>query len=180
MEFLIVSIIMVAIIIFDKYNKENIIKNKEKNYEKNQEKKLIMPYESKFLLTKTEYYFYNILKQKCDANNLLICPKVRLEDFINVKTRDYKETLKYRGYIKSRHVDFIICDSKLRIIAGIELDDKSHESAKAIKTDNFKNELFNTINIKLFRIKTTNIYEKEIDNMINYINLTIESNEDSL
>ncbi|MDE7211838.1 MAG: DUF2726 domain-containing protein, partial [Lachnospiraceae bacterium] len=34
--------------------------------------------------------------------------------------------MKYRGYIKSRHVDFLICDSALHILAALELNDPSH------------------------------------------------------
>lgn len=166
--------IVVAAVIYLCYKIESTPEEKknEKIIEQTQDKKIEMPYESKFLLTKSEYSFYNILKQKCDANNLLICPKVRLEDFINVKVNNYKELQKYRGYIKARHVDFIICDSKLRIKAAVELDDKTHETNKAIKTDNFKNELFNTIKIKLYRIKTNSIYDQEIDNIIKEIKET--------
>ena len=62
----------------------------------------ILPYEKKFLLTKAEYAFYQILKKECDKNNLLICPKVRLEGFITVTDKEHYS--KYRGYIKSRHI----------------------------------------------------------------------------
>lgn len=123
-----------------------------------------LPYEKKMILTKTEYTFYKILKNQCDAANLLICPKVRLEDLIEVK--DNKNKSKWRGYIKSRHVDFIITDAKLNIKAAIELDDKSHNSSRAKNTDNFKNNLFNTIKIPLFRIKTGQDYNEAITNII--------------
>ena len=116
-----------------------------------------MPYKKRKLLTYTEYTFYKIMKKACDEKNLLICPKVRLEDFIDVT--DKKNRMKYRGYIKSRHVDFIITDSKLNLLCGIELDDPSHQKPEAAKTDAFKNELFQTINIPLFRIDTTTKYE---------------------
>ena len=116
-----------------------------------------MPYKKRKLLTYTEYNFYKIMKKACDEKNLLICPKVRLEDFIDVT--DKKNRMKYRGYIKSRHVDFIITDSKLNLLCGIELDDPSHQKPEAAKTDAFKNELFQTINIPLFRIDTTTKYE---------------------
>lgn len=62
------------------------------------------PYKKKMLLTKTEYAFYNILKIKCDKNNVLICPKIRMEDFLEVTDKQNK--LKYRGYIKSRHIHY--------------------------------------------------------------------------
>lgn len=122
------------------------------------------PYRKKYLLTKTEYSFYTILKQKCDTYNYLICPKVRLEDFIDVTTNIDK--LKYRGYIKSRHVDFIICDNKLNIIAAIELDDSSHLNIKSQKTDEFKNNLFKTIGIPLYRIM---IAKQQYDEILSHI-----------
>ena len=97
------------------------------------------------------------MKQACDEKNLLICPKVRLEDFIDVTDR--RNRMKYRGYIKSRHVDFIVTDNQLNLLCGIELDDPSHQKPEAAKTDNFKNNLFKTINIPLFRIDTSTKYE---------------------
>lgn len=126
------------------------------------------PYEKKMLLTKTEYAFYNILKIKCDKNNLLICPKVRMEDFINVTDR--KNVLKYRGYIKSRHIDFMICDNKLHLLAGIELDDKSHQKKDAAEIDEFKNKVFKTIQIPLFRVKISQgDYDNQLDKIIQEI-----------
>ena len=105
----------------------------------------ILPYEKKMLLTKTEYGFWKCLKQKCDE-------KVRMEDFLSVTVKDKKQLMKYRGYIKSRHIDFMICDSALHILAGLELDDRSHNSANAQKTDLFKNQVFTVIGLPLFRV----------------------------
>lgn len=127
------------------------------------------PYKKKMLLTKTEYAFYNILKMKCDKNNILICPKIRMEDFLEVTDKQNK--LKYRGYIKSRHIDFMLCDSKLHLLAGIELDDKSHNEKEAAAIDHFKDRVFQTINIPLFRVKVMNVeqYGIQIDNILNKI-----------
>lgn len=124
-----------------------------------------LPYEKKMLLSKAEYVFYNILKKKCDENNLIICPKVRMEDFLNVT--DKKNTLKYRGYIRSRHIDFMICNSKLFLLAGIELDDNSHQNNKVAQVDEFKNKVFEIIKLPLFRIRMSQgMYESQIDNII--------------
>ena len=121
------------------------------------------PYKRKYLLTKTEYKFYKELKTICDKKDIIICPKVRLEDFISV-TSD-KERGKYRGYIKSRHVDFLLCDKDLNIISAIELDDYSHETKQAIKTDRFKDRLFKQIGIPLNRIKVASDYSKQINDI---------------
>ncbi|MCH5272732.1 MAG: DUF2726 domain-containing protein [Lachnospiraceae bacterium] len=120
-------------------------------------------YRKKYLLSKTEYAFYIPLKKKCDEYNLLICPKVRLEDFIQVTAQ---ERMKYRGYIKSRHVDFLICDMALNIITAVELDDESHNTATAQKTDMFKNDLYETIGIPLYRIRTNENYAMRINDII--------------
>lgn len=126
------------------------------------------PYEKKMLLSKAEYAFYNILKRKCDENNLLICPKVRMEDFINVT--DKKNRPKYRGYIRSRHIDFMICDNKLHLLAGIELDDNTHKNAETAKTDELKNNIFTAIQLPLFRIvMSEGMYESKIDHIVNYL-----------
>ena len=131
-----------------------------------------LPYEKKMLLTKAEYSFYLTLKDKCDKNNLLICPKVRMEDFINVT--DKQNHSKYRGYIKSRHIDFLICDNKLRIIAGIELDDNTHKNEKVKNVDELKQKIFEQISLPLFRIKMSDGYYKEqIQEIIN--TLTIQN-----
>ena len=118
------------------------------------------PYEFKMLLTKTEYGFFKRLQEIADEKEYMICPKVRLEDFVYVTNRE--ELLKYRGYIKSRHVDFLICDRDVHVICGIELDDKSHDRVEAQKIDKFKDELFDTIGIPLYRIKVGDNYTKRI------------------
>ncbi|MDE7319372.1 MAG: DUF2726 domain-containing protein [Lachnospiraceae bacterium] len=123
------------------------------------------PYEKKMLLTAAEYRFYRILKERCDKNDLLICPKVRMEDFLQVTDR--QNINKYRGYIKSRHIDFIICDKDLYMLAGLELDDSSHDTDAAAVTDAFKNNVFKKIKIPLYRIPVEpKMYKSRIDEMI--------------
>lgn len=119
------------------------------------------------LLTRTEAIFYDILKYKCDINDLTICPKVRLEDFI--KVREIGEKQSYRGRIKSRHVDFLICDRNLNPLCGIELDDNSHNSWKARKADKFKNELYKAINLPLYRVRTGTNFESHINQIVSDI-----------
>lgn len=123
-----------------------------------------MPYKRKLLLTNTEYTFFRVLKPICDAADYMICPKVRLEDLADVTDR--QNILKWRGYIKSRHVDFILTDNKLNVLTAIELDDSSHNSDKAQKIDEFKNNFFIKIGIPLFRIRIGQDYNEAITNII--------------
>ena len=56
-------------------------------------------------------------------------------------------------------------DNKIKFC--IELDDKSHERPERIERDNFINQLFNDLKIKLLRIKAKPEYNKsEIENQI--------------
>lgn len=155
-------IIIVALVVYVIYTKKQApkatdIPTEPKATEQN------FPYERKNLLTKTEYTFFKVLSSFCEEKNLLFCPKVRMEDFLTVT--DKQNHTKYRGYIKSRHIDFIICDKSLHMLCGIELDDKSHNTEKAQKTDSFKNKVFEQINLPLFRIRTTSNYKTELDNI---------------
>lgn len=146
--------------IFDK------IKNDDNAENDSQSSITNFPYKKKMLLTKTEYSFYRILKTECDKRNFLICPKVRMEDFLDVTCKDQK--LKYRGYIKSRHIDFMICDNKLHMLCGIELDDNTHNNEKAQKTDNFKDEVFKVIQMPLYRVKVSDKnYEEQLNTIFN-------------
>ena len=132
---------------------------KRRRFEKN------YPYEKKMLLTAAEYRFYRILKERCDHYHLLICPKVRMEDFLYVTDR--RNLNQYRGYIKSRHIDFILCDRDLYMLAGVELDDTSHNTSAAEKTDAFKNNVFKKIGVPLYRIPVEpKLYKTRINEII--------------
>lgn len=172
---LIFSLTILLLIIFTFFYQNKKQKKKKRKAKKPQKQEntyfdySYMPYQRNNLLTKTEYKFYLVLKRKCDEQNLLICPKVRLEDFILVPLNDFQEKQKYRGYIKSRHVDFLITDSDLHILAGIELDDPTHDTEQAKIIDDFKDNLFTTIGIPLFRIKTNTRYAIHIDSILQNI-----------
>ena len=127
-----------------------------------------MPYKKRLLLTKTEYAFYTVLARECYKRKLLVCPKVRLEDLVYITDKEHP--FKYRGYVKSRHVDFVITDIRLNALAAIELDDPSHDTYKAAKTDRFKNELFKTINVPLVRVKTGTDYITQITIIFDNLN----------
>lgn len=123
-------------------------------------------YHKRNLLTKPEYGFWAVLKQKCEPHGLLICPKVRIEDFVSVSCSSEKMRQRYRGYVKSRHIDFLLCDGKLNILAGVELDDKSHDRGNVKGVDGLKDDVFRAIHIPLYRIKVKGSYESQIDDML--------------
>lgn len=111
------------------------------------------------LLTKTELNFYNVLSPAVEKK-YHICMKVRLEDIIQVSGNfKNKERWKHRGRIKSRHIDFVLCNKKtLEICHCIELDDKSHNRKDRIKRDEFVNWALKNSKVPIIHIKTAKNY----------------------
>lgn len=98
--------------------------------------------------------------------------KVRIIDFISVKRGMTKnEAYSYICKIKQSHIDFLICNPEnLYPLAAIELDDNTHQSLKAQEKDKFKDEVFKSAGIKLYRIKNINDDLEKIINEISAIN----------
>lgn len=102
------------------------------------------------ILTPRERAFYRILKPIADKLELQICPKVRVADIVSIK-KGTKEWQKWFNKIKSKHVDFLLCDYDMNIVLIIELDDRSHETERAMKSDRLKNAIFGN---RLLRIRS--------------------------
>ncbi len=112
-----------------------------------------LPYElNETILTERERAFYRILRPIADRLELQICPKVRVADIVSIKkgTRDWQ---KWFNKIRSKHVDFLLCDYDMNIVLMIELDDRSHETERARKNDALKNAIFGD---RLVRIRSLN------------------------
>ena len=102
------------------------------------------------ILTERERAFYRILKPVADKLELQICPKVRVADIVSIK-KGTKDWQKWFNKIKSKHVDFLLCDYDMNIVLLIELDDRSHETERAQRNDRLKNAIFGD---RLVRIRT--------------------------
>lgn len=154
----IMLIFVILIIILEK------VVNKNDN-ENTEIKTNVLNYTKKdFIMTQTELIFYRELKKVTDKLELSIFPQVNLERIINVKDNNKVD----RNRIKSRSIDYTIVNNKnCKIICCIELDDYTHNYKNRIERDNFINELFNTVGIKLHRIKVNNTYNlEELENKI--------------
>lgn len=116
-----------------------------------------IPVKRKKLLSDAELNFYQILRKIIPENREISC-KSRLEDIMYIENKPKKEA--YRSKIKSRHVDFLIYDPKTGYTDfAVELDDKSHETEKQKNADQFKDKIFQKINMPLIRIKAQKKYE---------------------
>jgi len=126
-----------------------------------EEEKQHLPYiKKRFFFTRSEEEFFRVLKEELDPQRYAIFPKVRLGDFVEVRL-PADERRPWWNRIKSRHIDFLIWDIEQKQIAlAIELDGASHNGYTAQKVDDFKNRLYETIEMRLVRIKVgTNFVE---------------------
>jgi hypothetical protein len=108
------------------------------------------PYEpQEYLLSGAERDFFGAL-QVAVGSQALIFPKMRLEDVIRVF--DPQQERFYSKRIAYYHVDFVLCDPvSSKPLAGIELDDKSHETPIQQRRDNFKDKVFAVAMLPLLR-----------------------------
>lgn len=93
--------------------------------------------------------------QQVLGGEYVVLSKVRIEDFVEVKKNQLSSNEEYgaRGRIKSRHVDFLICDrATTKPLLAIELDGKSHSDLRRQDRDNFIDELYKSINLPVEHI----------------------------
>ena len=110
------------------------------------------PYERRELLTKREAAFYEILAPICYRNGWMLLMKLRLADIVKVKSGE-KQYMSYFNKIKAKHTDFVLVDPEtLEILAGVELDDPSHERPDRIERDEFVDKVYETAGIPLFHV----------------------------
>jgi hypothetical protein len=69
----------------------------------------------------------------------------------------------YRGKIRSRHIDFVLCDKKnnYKPVLGIQLNDSSHKFKKVKEVDDFKNKVFKDSDLPLISFWVQKNYNNE-------------------
>lgn len=141
---------------------EKIVNNNSDSKAKENKTSLSNYVKKDYVMTQTELIFYRELKKVTDKLELSIFPQVNLERIINVKDNNNNNNKADRNRIKSRSIDYTIVNNKnCKIICCIELDDYTHNYKNRTERDNFINELFNIVGIKLYRIKVNNLYNLE-------------------
>ena len=123
-------------------------------------------YKAQELLTDHEMNFYRALKPIADNLGLSIISKVRMADLVKPTANYYRERSEYMSYfgkIKSKHVDFVLCDpDTLKVRLLIELEDRSHEANHVIDRDEFVENVYRNTGYKLLRTYTDWDLEKKI------------------
>ena len=92
-------------------------------------------------------------------NWAVICPKVSLSDVFTAKSSDYGEYRTYTNKIDRKHIDFLLCEpGTMRPLAGLELDDKSHERSDRQARDDFVKHVFDAAGLPLVRVRVRREY----------------------
>lgn len=89
--------------------------------------------------------------QKVLGDRFIILSKVRIEDFVEAERGENHYGA--RGRIKSRHVDFLVCDFvTTKPLLAVELDGKSHRGEARQERDRFVDELYQSIGLPIHHI----------------------------
>lgn len=117
-----------------------------------------------FMNSSEHALFINLTKQF--GSEYIILSKVRIEDFVGVKKDGLPENKRFgqRNKIKSRHVDFLICDLKsTRPLMVVELDGGSHNASIRKKRDDVLDGIYNDIKIAHVHVRVGIDFEKKVE-----------------
>lgn len=135
------------------YFKMKIIKKLNNQQEETKPINSPLPYTlAKSILTNHELNFYKDLQPIASELGLVICPKVRVADFINVPQND-KNMLAWFNKISRKHVDYLLCDDKLQPVLAIELDDPSHDRKDRQQRDDFIDSTYKHVGLDVLHIR---------------------------
>jgi hypothetical protein len=110
-------------------------------------------YKSKWMFSCNEKDAYKKIKEITDELNLVLFAKVRLFDLIEPK-KGIENGQIYQNKIQSKHVDFVICDSKLVARVVIEYDDASHDAQTREERDIFVNAALSNCGYKVLHMRS--------------------------
>lgn len=149
MKYYIIGIIVIAVIII-------ILTNNTKKPQ--------TQYKAKgAIFTKNEFPFFMELNKAIEQKELAIFPKVRLADIIEPKNHDSTWQTHFNK-ICSKHVDFLLCDTKTytpKLI--IELDDKSHDRTDRQERDAFVDQALGQAGIPIIHTRNSEGLREKIE-----------------
>lgn len=121
MLYLLILLIIVCVVIF-------VIKN-----QKNTAKQSNYSYKQKTLMTDNEYDFFNRLTSAFPNHHIF--PQVSMGAILDVSKAENKSIQAGRNTFNKKIIDYIIYSKDKKIVAIIELDDKTHDKDKDEKRD---------------------------------------------
>ncbi len=162
---IIVMIVVITIVKFFTGRSEN-------NFFDDEKKPLPFYLKKNIMNSSEQALFINLNKQL--GSEYIILSKVRTEDFIGVDKNSglpRNEIFGLRGRIKSRHVDFLICDSNgMKPLMVVELDGKSHDRDKRKERDEYLDRVYTDVGLRYVHVRVGSNFEKEAEEIKNLIN----------
>jgi very-short-patch-repair endonuclease len=113
-------------------------------------------YRRKYLLTKSEKSFYAVLRRI--LGDSYIFAKVRLADLVEADERHLLRKSNF-DHIKSKHIDFVICDEALSPVIVIELDDSSHRRPVRVARDRDVDRILGIAELPILRVPVRRAYD---------------------
>lgn len=115
------------------------------------------------LNTPAEQAFYAAVHRAVGSAALIAC-KVRIADMLQVRFRKRhrrdQRWWRYFRLISSKHVDLVVCEPRGgRILAAIELDDRSHRRRDRKRRDRFVDDAFASAGVPLLRFPASGRYD---------------------
>ena len=111
------------------------------------------------VLTYKECVFYQSLLPITTKLGLTVFAKMRIADLVTVP-KDNKDYMKWFNYIRSKHIDFIVCQG-FKPVLLIEVDDRTHNWANRIKRDEFVDKIFVQLKLPIFHLRSWDNEELE-------------------
>ncbi|MBP9801596.1 MAG: DUF2726 domain-containing protein [Candidatus Moranbacteria bacterium] len=115
------------------------------------------------LLTQSEQKFYFILAEILQ-DRYLIFSKVRIPDIVHIPEwyKPYYWAIYWWDRIKSKHVDFLVCDrNSFEPLLVIEVDDPLHLLPKGKKRDVLVNFVFRKARLPILRLTDKSLENKK-------------------
>jgi very-short-patch-repair endonuclease len=116
------------------------------------------PYESqRWMVSRAERSFLGVLEEAVEGR-FRIALKVRLADVLKVRSGSGSRGA-WQNRILQKHLDFVLCTpDTLEIVAGVELDDSSHDRASRRERDDFLDAAMAAAGVPLIRVKAARSY----------------------
>ncbi len=108
-------------------------------------------------------FFIELKKQLPEGFNIF--PKIRIIDFIDPNSREYK----WRNKIWAKHIDFLICDSNFKPVLAIELNGKSHQRKDRVERDEFIKQIFIGAKLPLEFVNVGSNFENSVTRIKTYL-----------
>jgi uncharacterized protein DUF2726 len=117
-----------------------------------------------FLLSKAEKYFYNILREVFSTYTILA--KVRLADLVEANPHHPKWQINFNR-IRSKHIDFVICDAWLCPLVAVELDGSSHKRIDRQQRDDLVDRILEEVSLEIVHVpRAKRYFRKEIRQLL--------------